>query len=274
VEQSCRKAYGELQVTTTVAGFRKRQWLTGENLGEEPLDLPPSELQTTGYWVTLSNHTIETLRLSGNWTNDPNDYGLGWDRLRAAVRQRDGYRCQVCGAPERDARQHDVHHKIPYRQFFNNVNLAASLREGNRLDNLVTLCPACHHRAEASLRMKSGLAGLATLLGRLAPLFLMCDSADLGSYTDPTPTTFGNPTVVVFDQVPAGIGFSQKLFEIHEELLQRALELAQECECESGCPSCVGPAGENGVGGKQETLALLKLLVSKNDRSKDGDPSS
>jgi DEAD/DEAH box helicase domain-containing protein len=259
---SCTKAYGELQVTTQVTGFRKRAWLGGENLGEEPLDLPPSELQTTGYWLTLSEQTIEALRAAGNWTNDPNDYGPGWNRLRDAVRLRDGYRCQVCGAAENGNRQHDVHHKVPFRQFLSAVNeVPGSYGEANRMDNLITLCPSCHRKAETNLRMRSGLAGLATVLGQLAPLFLMCDSGDLGVYTDPSSTVFGHPSVVLYDQVPAGIGFSQKLYEIHDELLKRALELVEECVCENGCPSCVGPAGENGVGGKQETLAILEQLA-------------
>ena len=134
----------------------------------------------------------------------------------------------------------------------------------NRLDNLVTLCPSCHRKAETNLRMKSGLAGLATVLGQLAPLFLMCDSGDLGVHFDPAwAAVNGLPSVVLYDQVPAGIGFSQKLFEIHGELLIRARELVEECECEDGCPSCVGPAGENGVGGKQETLAILELLAGR-----------
>ncbi len=115
--EACTKSYGELQVTSQVTGFRKRAWLGGENLGEEPLDLPPTELQTTGYWLSLSEQTIEMLRAQGNWTNDPNDYGSSWSRLRDAVRLRDGYRCVVCGTPESGNRQHDVHHKIPFRQF-------------------------------------------------------------------------------------------------------------------------------------------------------------
>jgi DEAD/DEAH box helicase domain-containing protein len=61
--------------------------------------------------------------------------------------------------------------------------------------------------------------------------------------------------------VPAGIGFSQRLFEIHSELLQRARELVTACPCTDGCPSCVGPGGENGVGGKTETLAILRALT-------------
>ena len=90
----------------------------------------------------------------------------------------------------------------------------------------------------------------------------MCDASDLGVHFDPQAAfADGLPAVVIFDLVPAGIGFSQKLFEMHDELLKRAIELITVCPCEDGCPSCVGPAGENGIGGKQETLAILRELI-------------
>src|SRR5829696_3142165 len=108
------KRWGELQVTTQVTGFRKRRWYTHENLGEEPLDLPPTDLMTTGYWVSLSEETVSRLREMGAWTNDPNNYGPGWPQIRDRVRARDQYTCQVCGAVETN-RQHDVHHKVPFR---------------------------------------------------------------------------------------------------------------------------------------------------------------
>jgi DEAD/DEAH box helicase domain-containing protein len=47
-------------------------------------------------------------------------------------------------------------------------------------------------------------------------------------------------------------------------LMARAYELVAACECADGCPSCVGPAGEGGAGGKRETLAILEALSSKN----------
>ncbi|MDP3184538.1 MAG: DEAD/DEAH box helicase, partial [Anaerolineales bacterium] len=279
--EGCSKSYGELQVTTQVTGFRKRMWLTGENLGEEPLDLPPTELQTTGYWLSLSEQTVETLRNAGEWTNDPNQYGPDWPRLRERVRARDGYCCAVCGAAEdtlsgAGGRQHDVHHKTPFRAFLSDrrattpvvakqsqETLRSAAARANQMDNLITLCPACHRKAEANVRMRSGLAGLAYVLGQLAPLFLMCDSRDLGVHADPQAAfADGQPAVVIYDNVPAGIGFSQKLFEMHDELLARALELVTACECEDGCPSCVGPGGENGAGGMRETMEIVKLLVA------------
>ena len=108
--------------------------------------------------------------------------------------------------------------------------------------------------------MRSGLAGLGAVLSQLAPLYLMCDPGDLGVHTDPTSSVVGRPSVILYDEIPAGIGFSQKLFELHDQLVKSALELVSECPCADGCPSCVGPGGENGMGGKQETVAILKEL--------------
>ena len=270
-----QKVYGEIQVTTQVTGFRKKLWFTSEVMGQEVLDMPPSELQTTGYWITIAEETVAILAKDGLWTNASNNYGADWPKIREKVRARDGYCCQVCGLSEGE-RQHDVHHKIPFRQFFRdrvgdlNQGQAADrlslshqqLARANSLDNLVTLCPECHRKTEQNVRMRSGLAGFASVLGQLAPLFLMCDSGDLGVHFDPQAAfADGVPAVVLYDLVPAGIGFSQKLFELHSELVQRALDLVTECPCEDGCPSCVGPAGENGVGGKQETLAILRELT-------------
>jgi DEAD/DEAH box helicase domain-containing protein len=256
-------AHGELLVTSRVTGYQKIRWYTHEVMGQQPLELPPSELLTSGYWFSLDDGVVDRLRESGLWRNDPNDYGPGWDRLRERVRQRDGFCCQVCGAIEQD-RAHDVHHKLPFRLF-------ASAEQANRMENLTTLCPNCHHRVEAAVRVRSGLAGLAYTLGHLAPFFLMCDTADLGVHSDPQLAfAEGKPAIVLYDQAPGGIGLSQRLFELHDELLARASELVAGCACSDGCPSCIGPGGqglstadrgeEPVYGGKRETVALLDSL--------------
>ena len=247
------KAHGEIAVTTQVIGFRKVKWFTQEQLGLGEVSLPPTELVTTGYWVALAEGTVARLREQGVWTSDPNYYGPNWLAQRDQARTRDGYRCQACGVLE-DGRSHHVHHKTPFRTF-------TSHRQANRLPNLVTLCPRCHHRVELAVRMRSGLSGLSFVLGHLAPLFLMCDARDVGVHSDPkSPLADGRPAVVIYDQAPGGIGFSERLFELHDELMGRAYELVAACECTDGCPSCVGPAGEGGAGGKQETLAILEAL--------------
>ena len=147
-----------------------------------------------------------------------------------------------------------VHHKIPLRSF-------SSLREANQISNLISLCPRCHQRAESVVRVNSGLSGLGYLLHQLAPLLLMCDPADLGLYADfQSPLSDGRPTVLLYEQIPAGIGFSRFLYEHLTDLLNRAHTVLSGCPCENGCPGCVGPGGELGSGGKIETEAILRLL--------------
>jgi DEAD/DEAH box helicase domain-containing protein len=229
------------------------RWFSNEVLGEGKLDLPSTQLRTMGYWLSVDSATVERLRDSGHWNNDPNNYGPNWPRIRKIVLMRDGSTCQACGAVESERPFH-VHHKIPLRSFL-------SIEQANQLDNLVTLCPPCHQRAEMSILMRSGLAGLAFVLHQLAPLSLMCDAGDLGRHSDPlSPLSDKQPTVILYDMVPAGIGLADALFDQHDELMQRAFDLVTSCGCQNGCPSCVGPAGANGVGGKEETLALLAAL--------------
>jgi DEAD/DEAH box helicase domain-containing protein len=248
--------YGEVLVTTKVTGYRRVRWYSNEILGEADLDLPPTQLHTTGYWLTIDPETVDLLRQAGLWNNDRNEYGPDWPRIRKLVLTRDRYTCQACGAPERDKPLH-VHHKTPLRAF--------SLPEhANTLNNLVALCPACHHRAELSVLIRSGLAGLSYVLLNLAPIFLMCDVSDLGAHSDPlSPLADRQPAVVLYDLVPGGIGLSDALYDMHSELIERARELVAVCGCPNGCPSCVGPTGANGAGGKEETLAMLTALSGR-----------
>lgn len=254
------KSFGELKVTTQVKGYRMVRWHSNEHIGQAELDLPPSELLTTGYWITLSDEAVDKLREQGLWSNSPNIYGADWNNIRKKVRERDGYRCQSCGVLE-SGREHDVHHKIPFRAF-------RSAEEANQLSNLVTLCSTCHRRVEIAVRVHSGLAGVGFALGHLAPLFLMCDPKDLGVHTDPQASiTDGHPAIIIYDMVPAGIGFSERLYEVHTDLMGHAYDLVSGCSCVDGCPSCVGPGVEMGTGGKLEALALLEVLSGKNDHS-------
>jgi DEAD/DEAH box helicase domain-containing protein len=249
------KHYGELNITQEIYGYLKLQWSGAELPRSGKLDLPPMELNTFGYWIALDEATVERLRERGLWGNDPNDYGPNWQVQRQAARQRDNFTCQVCGIREGD-RMLEVHHKNPFRTF-------ASYKEANKVDNLITLCPNCHRRAETIVRIRSGLAGLSFVLQNLAPLYLMCDPRDLGVHSDPKADfADGRPAVVMYDQLGNALGFSQKLFELHGELMLAAHQLVGECPCADGCPSCVGPGGELGRGAKRETKALLEELTT------------
>ncbi|MCC7372846.1 MAG: DEAD/DEAH box helicase [Chloroflexi bacterium] len=104
--------------------------------------------------------------------------------------------------------------------------------------------------------VEGGLVGLANLLGAITPLYLMCDPHDVGVVPQVKSPFTGLPTVYVYERVPAGVGFAERLFTMRRELLEAAADLAQRCLCESGCPSCVGPGAIVGERGKQGAIHL------------------
>ncbi|MCA9321808.1 MAG: DEAD/DEAH box helicase, partial [Planctomycetes bacterium] len=46
--------------------------------------------------------------------------------------------------------------------------------------------------------------------------------------------------IILYDGHPGGLGFSQKIEEQLEGVLERSLELVAQCACRDGCPACVG----------------------------------
>src|SRR2546425_7572705 len=68
------------------------------------------------------------------------------------------------------------------------------------------------------------------------------------------------PNLYLYDAYPGGIGLSEPLYRVHGMLVRKTRELILGCPCEKGCPSCVGPAGENGERAKEAALAILERL--------------
>jgi DEAD/DEAH box helicase domain-containing protein len=260
-----RRAWGDVRVSSQATGYRILRRATNETLGYGPVDLPEQVLETQGCWIAFAPELVEALRESGAWLSDPNDYGPEWPAQRDAVRARDGYRCRACGALELPGRQHDVHHRIPFRAFLADPSLRPGLAAGdawkaaNQPENLVTLCPSCHRRAEAGVRGHSGLEGAANLISGVAPLLLMCDPRDLGRVTEMQAPDTGLPTITLYERVPGGIGYAQELYARMPELLAAAYEVVQRCPCDNGCPSCVGPVLDHAYA--LETKALATALL-------------
>ena len=83
-----------------------------------------------------------------------------------------------------------------------------------------------------------GLMGIRNLMVHALPLYAMCDKQDIGGIVDSSNT--GSPTIFIYDRYAGGLGFAERGYHIAEELLRACLEMVMECECEDGCPSCVG----------------------------------
>ncbi|HEY4689507.1 MAG TPA: DEAD/DEAH box helicase [Anaerolineae bacterium] len=265
------KSRGEVMVTTQAVGFRKIKLYTHETLGWGEIDLPEQHMQTMAYWFCIEPGMADRL-IEAGVIFVPNDYGPNWETQRDLARQRDGHRCRQCGAASprpspagktsagEGVRQHDVHHIRPFREFGYVRGQNENYKTANALENLITLCPACHRRVEAGRGLRGALSGLGQVMRQIAPLFLMCDPRDIDVLAESRSPFTELPTITIFDRAPGGIGLSAECFELHADLLRAARDLVAQCRCESGCPACVGPAGEGGSDTKALTLKLLEAL--------------
>ncbi len=140
------------------------------------------------------------------------------------------------------------------------------------------------------LEVIDGVLGLGYALHSIAALHLMCDPRDLNrcvgdrgakwflrlsrdskgiysSYDSPEAISeekmgLFEPTLFLYDNYPGGMGFSSQLFDDSRTLLEKTYGLISRCECQAGCPSCVGPVREVGERSKQVALALLKEILT------------
>jgi DEAD/DEAH box helicase domain-containing protein len=260
------KSVGEVRVSWLTTGFRKIKLYTHETLGWGEITLPEQEMHTTAYWFCVEPSIADRL-IDEGVIFAPNDYGPDWDRIRSEILERDGHHCRKCGAGEPPGRSHDVHHLRPFREFGYRRGVNDNDKIANAPENLLTLCRACHHRVESAVGVRGALSGLSHVLGEIAPLYLMCDPRDIGVLAEARSVFTELPTLTIYDRVPAGIGFSQELFDLHAQLLAAAHDVVANCRCESGCPACVGPmspaeaVSESGLNVKVLTLKLLTALA-------------
>jgi DEAD/DEAH box helicase domain-containing protein len=125
-----------------------------------------------------------------------------------------------------------------------------------------------------------GVRGLAHAMRQMAVLFLMCDFKDIQlaiednlrrEEAEPASRVHRaassqrqiifEPNIFIYDNYPSGIGLSQPLFDMHDQVIRETARLIQSCPCEDGCPSCVGPKGESGDLSKRVALEILTLIL-------------
>jgi DEAD/DEAH box helicase domain-containing protein len=82
-------AHGDVLVHSRVTGYRRRKHMTHEMLGVWPLDYPAQTMETTAYWLSVSQSTQRALAAAGSWFDSENDYGPNWAEQRERVRLRE-----------------------------------------------------------------------------------------------------------------------------------------------------------------------------------------
>ncbi len=106
----------------------------------------------------------------------------------------------------------------------------------------------------------ASLRGIANLLQNLVPLWVMADRRDIRAFSQVRSPFLERPAIFIYDNVPGGVGFAEKIFTMREEIFKAALSLARSCGCSEGCPACVGPTLEVGRA-REGTVAILEYML-------------
>ncbi|MEW6741931.1 MAG: DEAD/DEAH box helicase [Planctomycetota bacterium] len=105
--------------------------------------------------------------------------------------------------------------------------------------------------------------GASRLLRRVVPLFVRCDPGDIGVEAQRRSAFFDRPAIVVWDDVPGGVGLAEKAFELIAPILQAMAEILGRCPCRGGCPACIGAVLGEEVQDKRAVLRLVEALARR-----------
>ncbi|HDP67801.1 MAG TPA: DEAD/DEAH box helicase [Candidatus Marinimicrobia bacterium] len=138
------------------------------------------------------------------------------------------------------------------------------------IDGIMGISKALH--SVAALKIMSEPHDIHRAVGdKSSEWFAMNTITERGIYTpatkespsiklNPDELTKFQPTIFIYDNYPGGIGFTQLLFDSHEELIENTYQLIKSCACKDGCPSCVGPSKEVGRNSKAAAIEILAVI--------------
>jgi DEAD/DEAH box helicase domain-containing protein len=110
-------------------------------------------------------------------------------------------------------------------------------------------------------RLEQGLVGAAHALNHVAPLFVMSDPQDIHVVPQVKADHNEKPTIFFYDRYPGGIGLSEKIYGELSLVLNNAKKMIDGCQCQHGCPSCIG-AETIGDTAKKDTLKVLETFLN------------
>jgi DEAD/DEAH box helicase domain-containing protein len=84
------------------------------------------------------------------------------------------------------------------------------------------------------------LIGIANVLVEVAPLYVLCDPRDIGTVVDSGPLK--RDGLFLYDRYPGGVGYARRCLDNFQDLLRTVRDVVRDCQCDDGCPSCVGSA--------------------------------
>ncbi|MCM3316822.1 DEAD/DEAH box helicase [Rummeliibacillus stabekisii] len=107
--------------------------------------------------------------------------------------------------------------------------------------------------------LTNAMTGVAYAMNSFIPLFLQSDISDVHVVPQVKATHIGKPAFFVYDKYPGGIGLSERVFDLWEELIEHVYSHVASCPCTNGCPSCIGAQDLEGEG-KKQVLSFLQMI--------------
>ena len=110
--------------------------------------------------------------------------------------------------------------------------------------------------------LQGAMVGISHIIEHFAQVFLMCSPLDIGVVYHVRDPFTNRPTLFLYDNCAGGVGLSDRVYEMDDELFKEARRMLMDCPCADGCPSCVGPPSDVGAGGKRIAIELLGELTN------------
>ncbi|WP_397537718.1 DEAD/DEAH box helicase [Rummeliibacillus pycnus] len=113
--------------------------------------------------------------------------------------------------------------------------------------------------------LTGAMTGVAYAMNSFIPLFIQSDRSDVHVVPQVKATHSEKPTFFVYDRYPGGIGLSERVYDLWEDLLHHVYEHIVNCPCQKGCPSCIGAQDLNSDEKKQVLTFLKSILLAELD---------
>ncbi|HUT32484.1 MAG TPA: DEAD/DEAH box helicase [Planctomycetota bacterium] len=141
----------------------------------------------------------------------------------------------------------------------------------------------CRRALALDIDPHAGCRGIGYATRQVLPLFVRCETLDfshtVGAVNAPWNTTF------VYERYPLGLGFTERAYELASRLMPAVLDHIRKCDCDDGCPCCVGKPlrqdvtwnverGEGSIPSKRATLFMLERLLDDGSRLDEPDTVS
>jgi len=225
-EERVVREHGEVHVAWRVSGFKKIKFYSRENVGYGQVHLPDHEMHTTSFWLTFREEFFHDLKLGRA------------DSLEGVV-----------------GLAHCLHHLAPLYL----------MCDGRDIDHCVgERSGKWFVRPEASSQGRYEFALVPTDETDTGGENWLRIGADEGAKLDELPIeVLGrfDPTLYLYDSIPGGMGLASQLYDLFPQLLEQACHMLENCPCEEGCPSCVGPPLEVGSRARACALAIARSLL-------------